>query len=277
MSLVGDFWREQREEARNKKRLRKQNKKQKLTGEQKAYKIFGVFFALFLVFGSTLYTCRGTGNVGDITYSRIIGLNDEIITLLNQEVDTNILLPTGRINSTDYASMQAVMVDAGLDIFTEDELDIEKLDNASLTSDCTLVGKNIGAFVNKYSAISDSYITICDVNIYTDGEDIYCTSVATFSLSALFSEDRLPNIYVKNTAIFDVLDGTISSLANTGRINTLNEEDNAKVIEVLNKNLLYDFNDCVNITIANNISAFSQLIHCSIALTNNGITLKKSV
>ena len=275
MSLVGDFWKEQREESKKKKQLRKQNKKQKLTGEQKAYKIFGVFFALFLIFGSFFYTCRGTGDVGDVSIISLMGIDDEIIELLNKDVDTNLLLPNGRIGSTDYANLQEILSNSGIDLYTDGEYDEEKISNVTLSGDCTLIGKNIGAFVNTYSTFEINYMTIYDVEMYELDGDIFCKSVALFNLSSLYNDNSLGNIFVTNVSIYDILDGTISSIANVGRINTLNDKENDKVIETLNRNILYDFNNCVNLAIANNISSFSTILGCQLCLETNGITFKK--
>lgn len=275
MSLVGDFWKEQREESKKKKQLRKQNKKQKLTGEQKAYKIFGVFFALFLIFGSFFYTCRGTGDVGDVSIISLMGIDDEIIELLNKDVDTNLLLPNGRIGSTDYANLQEILSNSGIDLYTDGEYDEEKISNVTLSADCTLIGKNIGAFVNTYSTFEINYMTIYDVEMYELDGDIFCKSVALFNLSSLYNDNSLGNIFVTNVSIYDILDGTISSIANVGRINTLNDKENDKVIETLNRNILYDFNNCVNLAIANNISSFSTILGCQLCLETNGITFKK--
>lgn len=277
MSLVGDFWKEQREESRNKKKLRKQNKKMKLTGEQKAYKIFGVFFALFLVFGSLFYTCRNTGDVGDLSFTRIIGLDDEIVEILSREIDTNILLPTGRINSTDYFQMIDIMTGVGLDIFTDGSIDVEKLDGATMDTGFTLEGKNLGAFVNRYVSDENNYMIICDVEMYEHDGDIMCSSVASFNIAGLFDDNTLPIIYVRNVSEFAILDGTISSLASTGRINLLDESDNEKVINVLNRNLIYDFNTCVNSLISSSVSNFVQLLGCNMQLLDTGIRFEKSI
>ena len=54
--MIKDFWQERKDEKKRQKQLKKQNKKLPKTREQKAYKIFGVCFVLFLIFGSIFYT-----------------------------------------------------------------------------------------------------------------------------------------------------------------------------------------------------------------------------
>ena len=57
--MIKEFWQERKENRQKQKELKKQKRKLPKTKEQRSYKIFGVCFTLFLIFGSIFYACRG--------------------------------------------------------------------------------------------------------------------------------------------------------------------------------------------------------------------------
>ena len=90
--MIKDFWKDRKEEKKRLKELKNQNKKLPATREQRAYKIFGVCFAFFLIFGCIFKACSGSSDTSGFSWESIIGITDEMKDKLEAPVSKKDLL-----------------------------------------------------------------------------------------------------------------------------------------------------------------------------------------
>ena len=125
---IKEFWKEQKEERKQRKLLKKQQKKQKLTGEQKAYKIFGVILGISVTIGALAYSCSSTtGNGNDVNWNSVVGITGELATKLEEPVELSSLISDSQLEDIDWSNCMQVLSNAGINIFTNNKIDIDKM------------------------------------------------------------------------------------------------------------------------------------------------------
>ena len=188
--MIKEFWQERKEEKRKQKELKKQNKKLPQSKEQRAYKVFGVLFALFLIFGSLFYTCRGIGDVDEYSWDQLIGITDEMKEKLSSRVDKSALIENKELSIIDWSDCKDLMELHNLNVITNDNIDIEilnKKDNI-LTSEMSLKKNLLGTLVSNMieQGLNKNKIDLIELTIFQDGNQPMLRTLFNVNLSYCF-------------------------------------------------------------------------------------------
>lgn len=232
--MIREFWREAREERKEQKRLRKENKKHKLTGEQKAYKVFGILLTFFLIFGSIFYCCKGwnSGDTSGLKWDKVLGLDDEIVDKLNEEVDTNLLYADGKIENADLLSMQSKWINAGGDeAVVRGESSEADEDALFISSKLTLTDKELGAFCKDSNDGLSSGIEILNLKIYEENGEYYLSTLVYCKLGGVIGISDFPDVYVKSVSEIQKLEKQLVALSTNIYINQLDDLTNEKLVD----------------------------------------------
>lgn len=232
--MIKEFWREAKEERKEQKRLRKENKKRKLTGEQKAYKVFGVLLTFFLIFGSLFYCCKGWNNAdfSELKWSEILDIDDEIVEKLNAKVDPNLLYLDGKIKNEDFVSMQNKWVNAGGDEGAIKNGDNDASDEAFfIRSKVTMSDKEVGAFCKDWGNEISSAIEILNLKIYEENDVYYLSTLVYCKLGSVIGIDDFPDVYVKSVSEVQKLEKQLVALSTKIHINQLDTSSNEKLVD----------------------------------------------
>lgn len=276
--MIREFWQEQKEEKKRQKELKKKNKKKELSKEQKAYKVFGVLFILFIMIVPIIYTCSGGSSLNNYSWSKIIGISDDLISKLETPVDRKNLITNKQIDIVDWSNCKDVLVDSGVGgVIVNNNIDALLLSGKteSLDKILTLDNSIIGALAQKLVFIS-SYgndVELIEVFITCEDDDIMLTSLCRINLSTLISVDYLPYVYVKTTSKVEILNNQMYSLNSIVQINELSEEDNKEILEVIDKNSFYTFEFFTNELIAKQINLFAEGISSIVSINNSKLQL----
>lgn len=232
--MIREFWREAREERKEQKRLRKESKKRKLTGEQKAYRVFGILLTIFLIFGSFFYACRGwkDADLSGLKWNEVLKIDDDIVEGLNVPIDTNLLYVDGKIENSDLVSMQNKWVLAGGDEAVIKGENSEADENALfISSKLTLTDKELGAFCRDSNEGISSAIEILNLKIYEENGEYYLTSLVYCKLGGVIGISDFPNVYLKSVAEVKKLENQLVALSTSVYINQLDERLNEKLVD----------------------------------------------
>ncbi len=232
--MIKEFWREAREERKEQKRLRKENKKRKLTGEQKAYKVFGVLLTLFLIFGSLFYCCRGwkSGDTPELKWNEVLGVDDDIVEALSAPIDTNLLYLDGEIKDVDLVTMQDKWTLAGGDeAVIKGEDNEAKEDALFISSKVTLTDKELGAFCKDSNSGISSTVEILNLKIYEENGEYYLSTLVYCKLGGVIGISDFPNVYVRSVAEIKKLESQIVALSTSIYINQLDTRLNEKLVD----------------------------------------------
>ena len=233
--MIRDFWQERKDEKKRQKQLKKQNKKLPKTREQKAYKIFGVCFALFLIFGSMFYTCRGLGDVDSYSWDSLIGLSADMKSKLSTSVDRTDLIMTKQLDAIDWSNCRDALNSAGVGgVILSDEINLEILTDKSVTLTSTLT---------------------------------------LDSRTAVVIGNNLPFIYVTTTSVVNILNNDMYCMNSEFRINNFSEEDNEEVLAVIDDNALVDIGFYTNELIARQINTFSEGVNAIVRIKDGNLEI----
>lgn len=276
--MIREFWKEVREEEKEKKRLKKEAKKKHLTGEQKAYKVFGILLTIFVIFGSIFYTCKDSGEADtDFNWGDIFGISQETIEELYEPVDENLLLTNGKILDEDYLDFQNVLRDAGVSesFFDNDDEDFDDSEYY-IQKEIMLTDKQLGAFCN--NAMKEfgegSTLEILDLAIVSDDSGCYLTTIVYCDLSKIISYEQLPKVYLTTKTKFRLMGigGSLTVTSGDVRINRLDEETNDEIVDKIDSmGILKTY---VNDTTVGYIELLKEVINASLTLCNGGIEFK---
>lgn len=276
--MIREFWKEVREEEKEKKRLKKEAKKKHLTGEQKAYKVFGILLTLFVIFGSIFYTCSGSGDGDtDINWGDVFGISQETIEELYEPVDENLLLTNGKISDVDYLDFKTKLLGAGVnESFFDDSVDDFVDSDYYIQKKIKLTDKELGAYCNNMAKEfgESSTFNILDLTIVSDENGCYLTTIAYCDLSKVIDYDDLPKVYLTTRTKIRLM-GSDSALTITNgdvRINLLDEETNDEIIGKIDS--LGTLSTYVNSATKEYIELLKDIINASITLCNGGIEFK---
>ncbi len=284
--MIKEFWQEVRQERKDKKRLKRENKKNKLTGEEKATKIFGILFGFFVFFGSIIFACNNMslGDLSDINWGSAIGLSDEMVEELEKPVDENLLLINGRISDDDYTSFVNAWINAGADesyfeedggIIDDEESDEETdLSGLYINSELYLSSRVIGAWC-KETNIDIGYsssVDILDMLIYKENNNYYMSTISYCNLKNILGIEGVPNIYLKSVSEVSILNGKLTILGTELYINALDEEMNEKIVDKINDISDDKLSSLVNdMVVTAYINPLKDLMRANIYLSSNGV------
>lgn len=274
--MIKEFWQERKEEKLKQKEIKKQNKKLPQTKEQKAYKVFGVLFALFLIFGSIFYTCSGFSGTDDFSWDRLIGITDEMKEKLSSKVEKSSLIQDRELTSNDWESCKIVFNTRDLSIITQEgNIDSNKLLNKSirLTESMSLDNYKVGALVSNIikQGTQKSNITLIELNICQEGTQVILRTVMNINLSEVVLSGTLPYVYVTTTSRIEVLNRKLASLDSQVVINDFNEDENAEIIEILNNSSLFGIENYTNDKVVEEINYFAESISANVELSGLNI------
>jgi hypothetical protein len=271
--MIKEFWQERKEEKLKQKQLKKQNKKLPKTKEERAYKIFGLFFALFLIFGSVFTTCRSTDGIEDYSWDILIGVSDEMKEKLSHPVDKQTLIQDKELSVVDWSECRDAISLSGLDVFTNEEFDLEKLldESCKLENRITLKDNMVGALVTAFTGTSSSDVKIIEVNIYQDGIVPMMTTLMYINLSKLVLSSTLPHVYMTTTSRLEIQNNKLYCLDTEIIINDFNEEDNEEALEILGKSSLLGLDYLTNELIAREINSFADVIKADVDISGVSI------
>lgn len=283
--MIKEFWQEVRQERKDKRRLKKENKKNKLTGEEKATKIFGILFGFFVFFGSIIFACNNMslGDLSDINWGSAIGLSDEMVEELEKPVDENLLLINGRIGDDDYTNFINAWINAGADesCFDEDsgvtdgeegeEVDLSGL---YINSELYLSSRVIGAWC-KETNIDIGYssnVDILDMLIYKENNNYYMSTISYCNLKNILGIEGLPSIYLKSVSEVAILSGKLTVLSTGLYINALDKDMNEEIVNKINDISDDKLSSLVNdMIVTAYINPLKDLMRANIYLSGNGI------
>lgn len=275
---IKEFWQEQRAEAKQRKELKKKQKKRPLTKEQKAYKVFAIIFGFFVAFGAIFYSCSSlsSGDDNSTSWNNLIGISDEIVTELQKSIDENLMFPNGKIESADIESCNTCLTNAGIDIIVNGQIDEEKLENTQKLSTNILMDFRSAGALAKLLTDSDT-AKVYDFEISFTEDTIIERSVVYVNLAKLISGENLPKIYLTTISEIAILNGQISILNSSLQINQLDNEMNTQVVSAINKNSsIYDLEDFGNSLINSSLNLFASAIGAKLDLNSNSLIFKVS-
>ncbi len=275
--MIKDFWQERKDEKKRLKQQKKQNKKLPKTREQKAYKIFGVCFALFLIFGSIFYTCRGLNDVDDYSWDKMLGISEEMKIKLATPINRADLISTKQLDAIDWSNCKDSLIEAGVGgVLLSDEISLEVLSDKSitLTSTLSLDSRNLGALSKKMIATSvyDSVELIETVLTY-DNNTLRLTSLIYLDLTSVVLGNNLPYVYVTTTSVVNILNNDMYCMNSEFRINDFSENDNDEIMQIINKNSLVDIGFYTNELIAREINTFCEGVNAIVRINNGNLEI----
>lgn len=273
--MIREFWKEVREEEKEKKRLKKETKKKRLTGEQKAYKVFGILLTIFVIFGSIFFTCKNNGD-GEVDFSwgDLLGISEETIEELNEPVDLNLLIPNGKITSLDAIDFENKMRTAGVKntLFEDDDIEDNDEEAFYIEREMILTSKEIGAYCNSMAKEmgESSSFEMLDLEIsYNDG--YYLTTIAYCDLADVVSYDSLPKVYLTTVSEIRLMgsDKELKVVGGSTRINRLDDDKNDEIIKKIDS--IGTLSTYVNTLTVEYIEMLKYVVNAELKLMDDGI------
>ena len=273
--MIKEFWQERKNEKKRLKEEKKNNRKSPKTKEQIAYKVFGILFSLFLIFGSIGYSCTISCS-GGYSWDDLIGVNDEISLALSQSVNIEELIPDGQLAEYDWSSCIAKLNDAKIDFVTDFNLDSKKVDvGATIESNLNLTNRELGALLSRYVSNSNrsSYLSLLDFKVYNDQDNYYIQSVIELNLKK-YMNSNLPNIYLTSISLVSTYDRRVYVSNTSIVINQLQTDMNKKVLDVLGNNIV-DIDILTNELLITYINSFATSIKANVILLDGILFVSK--
>lgn len=273
--MIKEFWQERKAEKLKQKQLKKENKKLPKTKEQKAYKIFGVFFALFLVFGSLFYSCRTGSTDGGYSWDNLIGISDELKTKLSMPIDKQSLITNEQINAIHWGNCVEALAASGVNVVLDNKLNRESL--LAMTerpsSPLILDSKSLGALVFELMSMNtvSKESTLIELIVYSDGGDIRVKTLMYVNLTAITLAESLPYVYLTTDSRMEILEDKIYLLDNSFKINNLSEDDNDEMLKIINENSLLGIEQFTTKRISGEINAFAMYINSDVEIRNTKV------
>lgn len=262
--MIKEFWQERREEKKRQKQLKKDNKKYGKTKEQIAYKVFGIIFTLFLIFGSIGYSCYTVGgfdDFGDYSWESLIGVTDEMKTALTTPVEPSDILVDGGITSSDWVLAQEELTSKGIDIVQDGKIMLDR--EIPISEDVEFSHQTLGAIVSHIiGPISENNTSaLLSFKLYLDESDLYLQTVCSVNLSKVVLGSTLPIVYITTTSRLEYMSKSLHSLEASFKINLIEDELNSKIVNVINNNILSNGLDYyTNGNVVQNIATFASII-----------------
>lgn len=281
MSLK-DIWNEVKQDRENKKQEKKQQKlakKKSRTKEQKAYIVFWALFIPFLICIFFFSSCQGFScnsfSCDGYNFSSLIGISQETIDELKEDVTLNDVLITNEIVYADWLKCVVAFNNAHLDIITKNKLDKDKLNGELTSEEFALTASEVGALYNNLAEIysTEKSIQVLNVRIIGDIENNnkgIMESVVYMSLSDLLGVDNLPNVYVYSKSDIQILQDKLTVLDSEIKINNLSEKAQGEIDSFLSGEKLKDMKNTSNNAICSMMTSFAKLFNSKVSVTSNG-------
>ncbi len=273
--MIKEFWQEVKEERKLKKQLKKQNKKRRLTGEEKAYKVFGILLGFFVLFGSIFFTCNRPKGDGEVSWGDAVGLTPEMVEELEKPVDENLILTNGKLNFDDYMSFVKVFTDAGVKCFNEDGeiIDSANEKDAYITSTVTLNDKQLGGYCRETNRDMGfvGTIDLLDLDIFSENEKTYLKTIVYCKLDKVINNTDLPNVYLTSISEIRVLSGSLAILDTTVQINQISQESNDFIVEKLDELSDNAFSTLANDTMSLYINMIKSVFNTTITIGSEAL------
>lgn len=269
--MIREFWQERREEKRKQKELKKQNKKLPKSREERAYKIFGVFFVLFLIFGSIFSTCScNGGGLDGYSWDKIIGITDEIKANLTVPVNKDDLIQKEEINAIDWSICQDKLNDVGLNIILNNKINSELLlaEDLKISSELVLNDIELGCLIENLidiTSLKDS-INLIELNLYEENSRTFIRGLFNVELSAIVISDSLPSVFVTTISKLEVLDEKLFVMNSELQINKLSDSANEDALDVLNKSSLVGLETYTSNLLDQKIKEFATCIKANVSI-----------
>ena len=274
--MIKDFWQERKAEKKRLKELKKQNKKLPKTKEQKAYKIFGVILGISVTIGALAYSCSSTtGNGNDVNWNSVVGITGELATKLEEPVELSSLISDSQLEDIDWSNCMQVLSNAGINIFTNNKIDIDKLNSARITENFDLTDREIGAFTKEYIEGDTSIIDIYELDISVSNNKVFMRSLTKVDLTTLSGLSDLPNVYFVNTSELRVLDGNLTALNSNMKVNALSDEDCESLLKAIDVSGMLNIKSYVNDIVNLSLNTFKQIIGAEIKIIEDKILFYK--
>ena len=276
--MIKDFWKDRKEEKKRLKELKKQNKKLPASREQRAYKIFGVCFAFFLIFGCIFRACSGSSDTSGFSWESIIGITDEMKDRLEAPVSKKDLLFDKQIDIVDWSYCKDILINSGVGSVIVDN-QINMLDvvgkTVTITSPISLDSRMLGALSQKMieNSLYGGDVELVEVMLEMVDDKLIMKSLVRLNLSTVVLSNNLPSVYVTTTSTVHILNKEMFALDSSCRINNLEESDNDAIIELINKNSLSDIEFYTNELIARKINDFAEGVGAKVRINNSNIEL----
>ena len=277
--MIKEFWQERKEEKRKQKELKKQNKKNPKTREEKAYKIFGVFFTLFLIFGSIFSTCRCEGSFDNYSWDSIVGITDEIKSYLTLRPNKDSLVKNEEVNAIDWSICQDKLSQSGINVVVDNKIVPEKLVSGEnlIERNLTLNSVEMACLISKIietTSLKDK-INLIDIDIYEEDNRTYARALFDVQLASIIISDSLPNIYITTISKLEILANQLYCMNSKFTVNELGEEENEKVLEVINDSSIIGIESYTSKLLADKINEFALCINANININDCKITFTK--
>ena len=273
--MIKEFWAEQKEERKQRKLLKKQNKKHRTKVEKTRY-ASGVIVTILIIVGAFFSTCSGDGSTGGINWGETVGITEEYIIEMEKPVDENLLFPNGKIMADDWASFVEVMKSGGMNIFdAEGKVDDALIKTEKLTSSVVVTGRHLGAISKEMHAAFGvaEIINICDFEIYQENGKFYEKSIIYLDLEKMITDIDLPAVYLTTVSEVKVLAGQLHSMNYKIVINQLSQELSDEILETINEITNDKLVRLANSTINNYIYLFFDSLNIDYVLCENGLVL----
>lgn len=276
MSLK-EFFDEQKELRKQKKLLKKQQKKNPLTGEQKAYKIFGIILGISVTVGALAYSCSSLSDVfgSDVNWNEIVGISKDLEDKLLESVEINSLLRSEILGNKDWIDCQNVFVDAGLDIITNSKIDMDKLSNAIIVNNFVLTDRQIGAFIKESIEADTAIVDVYEINIFTEDNKVFLRSLSKVNVAKISTLGNIPNLIFENISELRVLDKELTAINSKLKINNLTDDEKESLVKSINVSGLIDIDSYANNIINMSLNTFVEYIKANIKITNDKILFYK--
>ena len=276
--MIREFWQDRKEEKKRLKELKKQNKKLPITKEQRAYKIFGIVFTLFLIFGVAFNICGSIKGTEDFSWDSLIGITDDMKVQLEQSVEKKDLLFDKQIDVVDWSYCKDLLIDAGVgDVIIDNKIDMLHLveGTTSLASVIILDSRMLGALSQKMieSSLYGSDFELIEVSLQTIEGKLVLNSLFRVNLSAVVLGGELPSVFVTTTSTVEILNNKMYSLNSNCKINKLEESENIQLIETINKSSLSRLEFYTNELISRQINEFASSIGAKVRINNSNVEL----
>jgi len=275
--MIKEFWNERKEEKKQAKLIKKESKKNPKSRQERAYKIFGICFAFFLIFGSIFFSCRNLGSGDDYSWSDLSGISDELKVKLTESVDVDELIVNKSLSESDWDLCKQDLINAGiLEIIKDNTIDYERLlsENTQIDTEITFNNGNIGALSNELIKISgySNQLNIIETILFVSENELYLKSLVFLDLNAVIIGGELPKVYVTTISSVHILNNKIYCMNSQIKLNRLNEEDNENLLKIIKNNAFYDIESYTNQLIANQLNIFAKGVNAK--FTDLGLELK---
>ncbi len=268
-----EYWSERKLEAKERKKARKGQKKAKLTVEARAVKLMSILFTVFVIVYFVARSCSGMGQT-NYDWGNLLGLTPQMRTAIELPVDEDKLLTSTRLGVADWNSCIAKLESCGIDVTTDENLDMTKLDtHGEILMSVVLNNRQAGSLIGQLIKGDDEImnISLLEFEIFIQDGQIFERTVALINMSSITTIANLPTIYLTTVSEVAILSNSISILNSTVQINQLSQEMSDEIASMLNINSIFELKNFANNIINYLLNWFAISLSCSLQLIDGGV------